>query len=788
MPDSGRKQAQTQKQAQAQVKRLTERLARLSEASLRISESLDVNTVLQEVVASACALTGAGFGGISTTDAAGQLREFVTHGLSPEEHRQLLELPGGARLWDYLREVSQPLRLENLSSHLEALGLPRHPVMERSLLGMPVRHQGAQVGYFYLLDKAGEKEFAEEDGETLSLFAAQAGAAIANARTHRDEQQARADLEALIDTSPVGVVVLDARSGRIVSHNRESRLIMGDLCVPGRSLADLIEVVRVRRADGREISLDESTLVGLLREAAAIRAEEILVEDPDGRKVTVLINATPIVSEAGEVASVVVTMQDMTPLEELERQRAEFLSVVSHELRTPLASIKGCATTALGSSSILHPAESQQFFSVINAQADHMSKLIGDLMDAAHIETGSLSVSPLPVDLTVIVDQARNIFLSGGHRISLQIELPEKLPRVRVDQQRILQVLGNLLSNAARHSPESGAIRVEAAWKDDDVVVSVIDEGVGIAAERLPYLFRKYAGGDGRGLGSGLGLAICKGLVEAHGGRIWAQSEGAGMGTRVTFTLPSVEEDEPTFTGRTGTRTARPGRPGDQKPLILVVDDDPQFMGYIRNVLEQAGFDPLVTGDPEQLEKLIEARTPDLLLLDLMLPGTDGIEVMRRLQASFELPVIFLSAFGRDDTIARALEHGAADYIVKPFSDTELTARIKAALRRHARPPEPYRVGDLVIDYDERRVVLGGRQLNLTVTEFNILEVLSTQAGRAISHDQLLKKVWQSRNSGDVRVVRAMVKKIRRKLGEEAGNLKYIFTESRVGYRMPRPG
>ena len=781
MADSG------QKQAQAQVKRLTERLAGLSEASLRISESLDVNTVLQEVVASACALTGAGYGGISTTDASGRFKEFVTHGLSSGVHRQLLELPDGARLWHYLREVSQPLRLENLSSHLKALGLPRHPMMARSFLGIPVRHQGIQVAYFYLFDKAGGQEFAEEDGESLSLFASQAGAAIANARTHRDEQQARADLEALIDTSPVGVVVFDARSGRIVSHNRESHRLMGDLCMQGRSMAELIEVVRIRRADGREIDLNESTLVGMLREATAIRAEEILVEDSDGRRVTLLVNATPILTEAGEVATVVVTLQDMTPLEELERQRAEFLSVVSHELRTPLASIKGCATTAMGSSAILHPAESQQFFSVINEQADHMSKLIGDLMDAAHIETGSLSVSPEPVDLRVIVDQARKIFLGGGHRTSTQIELPEELPRVRVDQQRILQVLGNLLSNAARHSPESGAIRVEAAVKDDDVVVSVIDEGVGIAAERLPYLFRKYAGGNGRGLGSGLGLAICKGLIEAHGGRIWAQSNGTGMGTRVTFTLPTVEEDEVPATGRTGTRSARPGRPGDQKPLILVVDDDPQFMGYIRNVLEHAGFEPLVTGDPEQAGRLIEARRPHLILLDLMLPGTDGIELMRRLQASYELPVIFLSAFGRDDTIARALEHGAADYIVKPFSDTELIARIKAALRRHARPPEPYRVGDLVIDYDERRVELGGRQLYLTVTEFNILEVLSTQAGRAVSHDQLLKKVWQSRNSGDVRVVRAMVKKLRRKLGEEAGNLKYIHTESRIGYRMPRP-
>ena len=153
-------------------------------------------------------------------------------------------------------------------------------------------------------------------------------------------------------------------------------------------------MINVKRADGREIELEEYTLVRLLREATTVRAEEIVLEVPDGRKVTTLINATPIVSEQGEVQSVVVTMQDMTPLEDVERQRAEFLSTVSHEMRAPLASIKGCAATALGNASVLQPAVSQQFFRIIDAQVDNLSELIGNLMDAAQIETGTLSVSP----------------------------------------------------------------------------------------------------------------------------------------------------------------------------------------------------------------------------------------------------------------------------------------------------------------------------------------------------------------------------------------------------------
>lgn len=772
---------------EARVEVLQETLSRLSEASLRISQSLEVDTVLREIVASACALANAAYGGITTWDNSGQLRDFITHGVSEADHQKYLDLPYGAELWAYLREVDVPLRFKDLSVHFVALGFPEDPMMEGSFLSMPVRHHGVHLGNFYLQQKLSGQEFTDEDERTLTLFASLAGAAIANARKYQDEVQAKADLEALVNASPVGVVVFDARSGRVVSYNQETRRIVGDLFIEDRTIAQLLDAVTVRRADGREIAPGEyHDLVQILHESITVRAEEIVLEIPDGKKVTTLVNATPIISEQDEVLSVVVTMQDMTPIEEQERQRAEFLSMVNHELKAPLATIKGCATTALGSSSVLDPAESQQFFGIIDKQADHMSALIKDLMDAANIETGSLSVSPELVDLAIVLDQARNMFTGEGHRNPVQVDLPEDLPRVRADQQRIVQVVSNLLSNAARHSPESSIIRLEAELKDHRIEVSVVDEGSGIPAERLPHLFRKYARSDRdkRRVGTGLGLAICKGLVEAHGGRIWAENVEGGPGTRFTFSLPMVVEVENVVQADVGGMPDLPRRAGSLKPLILVVDDDPQALSYTRGVLENAGYRPVLTGEPEKVQNLISARQPDLVLMDLLLPGTDGIELMRSIPALSERPVIFLSAYGRDETIARALEIGAADYIVKPFSPTELIARIGAALRKEAGPPEPFKVGDLVIDYDERRVVFEGRQLKLTATEYDLLRVLSINAGKAVTYDQILRNVWQSRNTGDTKVVHAMVKKLRRKLDDDVKNPTYIFTESRVGYRM----
>ena len=218
------------------------------------------------------------------------------------------------------------------------------------------------------------------------------------------------------------------------------------------------------------------------------------------------------------------------------------------------------------------------------------------------------------------------------------------------------------------------------------------------------------------------------------------------------------------------------------------MDDDPQALRYVRDALLKSGHTPVVTGDPEEALRLVEEEKPDLVLLDLMLPGTDGIELMKDILRAGDVPVIFVSAYGRDELIARAFDMGAVDYVVKPFSPTELAARIRAALRKRAasEPSEPYVLGDLTIDYAERRVTLAGRPLPLIAMEYRLLAELSANAGRLLTYEHLLERVWGEKSSGDVRPMRTIVSKLRRKLGDDADNPTYIFTEPRVGYRMPK--
>ncbi|MCY3811485.1 MAG: response regulator [Gammaproteobacteria bacterium] len=762
---------------------LKERVAALCAAALHITATLDVNTVLQEVVESARSLSGARWGVIATFGGAGPPLDYVAAGLTPEELLRLRQLPDGVRIFQHLCNLPDPLRADDMTAYMRDVGLPDAPQLSGPMLVVPMRHRGVLVGGFLLAEKHGAVGFTDSDEELLVLFGAQAAAAVANARAHRNEQRARADLEALVETSPVGVVVFDARTGIPKSFNGEAARIVESLRIPGVPLERLPDTIVCRRADGREIVFAEFPIAASLGSGETVRAEEIVLALPDGRSVTALVNSTPIHAEDGTVASVVVTMQDLAPLQEMERQRAEFLSLVSHELRAPLSAIKGAAATVLGSGP-QDPIEMREFFRIVDEQADHMRALIADLLDAGRVETGTLSVAAEPTGVADLVDRARKTFMNAGGRHALQIDLPPDIPAVMADRGRILQVLNNLLANAARHSPASSTLRVAAALEGALVAITVSDEGVGLPPDGLAQLFRKHAPAPDAGPkgGTGLGLVICKGLVEAHGGRIRAESAGVGQGTRVTFTLPAVE-DHPAIA--TAPAMANAAQRAPQGERILVADDDPNALRLVRSALTDAGYTPIATADPGEIERLVRTERPHLVLLDLLFPGADGNELMARIPNLSDVPVIFISAYARDETIARALEAGAADYLVKPFSATELIARIRAALRLRLEP-EPFRCRDLAIYYSERRATMAGKPLALTAKEFEILRVLSENAGRVATYDALRRQVWDGRGHAQPPLVRTFVKKLRYKLGDNPRQPVYIKNERGVGYRMPR--
>ena len=778
------------------IESLRTRLSKLSEASLRVSETLEVNTVLKEVIDNARDLTGARYGALLTYDQSGGIQDFLTSGLSAEETERLNVSPKGLGLLGYMNEIREPLRLADISSHPSSVGFPEgHPPM-KTFLGMPIRHRGEHVGNIYLTEKEGGRDFTSEDQDVLVMFASQAGAAIFNARRYREEQQAKADLEALVNISPVGVLVFDAETGDLVSANDETRRIVGKVHAPGRSLSQLLEVMSLRRPDGSDIPVDQLPTTKALRRGESVLAEEVVIHLQDGRTITTLVSARPIRRDGGDIVSVVATIQDITPLEEMKRQRAEFMNNVSHQLRTPLTSIKGSASTLLNSPYPVDPIEGRQFLRVIDEQTDRMRELINDLIDITHIEAGTLSVSPEPMDVADLLAQVREAHShAGGPNSRVEFELPAALPRVMADNRRILQVLSNLVASVSVYSSEASTVRIRVFPMDSHVAFTVSGEATGAAA-----VYSTTGPGKGSrdvhqvpGTGTGrgdMGVAICRGIIEAHGGRLTVEEGDVGERGGFMFTIPVV--------ARQSGAQQRPDRPqpaadpDEGRGRVLAMVEDPETSRYVRNILSGERYTPLVVNGPTGAERLIEEHDPDIILLEPVLPWNDGFEVLVRIGRVSDAPVILVAGQEWHQQIRRAFELGAFDYIAKPFTTTELLARVDLALRRRGstgwrESSASYLHDGLSIDYAERKVTVAGRPVHFTATEYKLLTELSTAAGRLLTHEQILRRVWGPLYASDARIVRQYVKEVRHKLGDDAARPRYIFTEPGVGYRMAKP-
>jgi DNA-binding response OmpR family regulator len=228
-----------------------------------------------------------------------------------------------------------------------------------------------------------------------------------------------------------------------------------------------------------------------------------------------------------------------------------------------------------------------------------------------------------------------------------------------------------------------------------------------------------------------------------------------------------------------------------KKALILVVDDDVRMLRMMNRMLELEGFQVVTAGGGEEALKMFDKETPSLVLLDIMMPVMDGYTVCRRIREFSDIPIIMVTARGDDKEKVEGLDIGADDYVTKPFSASELAARVRAVLRRvgdkEAHQETAFHYKDLKVDFTSRRVMVKDAELSLTSTEYKMLSYLSQNAGRVVTPDQLLEKVWGEEYEGAAHLLQVNIARLRKKLGDDAKNPEYIMTRSGIGYIMPKP-
>lgn len=359
-------------------------------------------------------------------------------------------------------------------------------------------------------------------------------------------------------------------------------------------------------------------------------------------------------------------------LREQDRNKDEFLAILAHELRNPLAALSNAVRAQRASRGGGDPlADAMQ------RQVSVLVRLIDDLMDVARIAQDKLVLQRRPCDIAGILEAASEtvspLLLDGAH--PLQLQLPHAPLVLSADPERLVQVFGNLLSNAAKYSDAGAPIRVEV-WQDaSEVAVAVVDEGIGLTAADIASVFDRFRQAesalDRAQGGLGIGLSLVKRLVELHGGRVTVSSGGPGHGTRFTVFLP-LADSEPAAS------TAAGAAPAVEKPAplaatprpqrVLIVDDNRDSADTLAILLEALGHRVRRSYDPLEVEALVEGETPDLVLLDLGMPGMSGHELARRLRRRLgdRALLVAVTGWGQPEDRRRTAEAGFDAHLVKP--------------------------------------------------------------------------------------------------------------------------
>ncbi|MEA1977920.1 MAG: response regulator [Chloroflexota bacterium] len=481
-------------------------------------------------------------------------------------------------------------------------------------------------------------------------------------------------------------------------------------------------------------------------------------------------------------------VQDVTDVRKRLAWKLEMLSILAHDIRTPLATLKGHATALLSNYRSWGDDMVIEFLEAIDSASDELVRQVDRSLALTRVEAGRMGIRPeaiAPIDLiNQSIERAAGILTDK----TIEINVPENLPNVRVDPARMEEVLVNLLENAARFSPPGKPIVIGAERDDPLLKLSVTDQGPGIQADKQKMIFEKHTRADSKGKGIGLGLFIARKIVEAHGGKIWAVSPPPNIpqGAQFTFTLP-IMPDQPVVetTQQTDQHIVQAVHTEGQR--ILVIEDEPDAQALLNTVLGQEGFEVMIAPDGPAGIGIFQTSPPDLVLLDWMLPGMSGLLVCRAIRHWSNVPILIITSRTSQEDLVTALDAGADDYVTKPFQPEELFARMNALLRRGegqiaTKGRDRLSISGLLIDFDSHDVWLRGDHLNLTPTEFDLLSYLARHQGRVLTYDQIVDHVWGLETGKTRHDLFVHISRLRKKIEPESSAPRFIVTRWGIGY------
>jgi PAS domain S-box-containing protein len=582
-------------------------------------------------------------------------------------------------------------------------------VGHREILGRRVRDaipEGEGQGYFELLDEVfttGQPFFANEVPLLLQLGSGSPLTQLYIDFIYQPIIESDGSISGIfVEGSDVtekkhAQDALRVSQGRLEEGMLAARMVVWDWDLGNRELSFSANAPEIFGADLERVARpwqllhpdDQSIMKNVCEQAVAERgkfqAVVRIIHPQNGAVFWSDVRGKAIFDEEGQALAIRGIALDVTErkraeekLEDADRRKDEFLAMLAHELRNPLAPIRAAAQLLKIDTS--DDGRVRQASEIIGRQVEHITSLVDDLLDVARVTRGQISLDKQPVDIRSLisdaVEQAGPAIESRGHRLVLP-QTTESFP-VLGDRKRLVQVIVNLLTNAAKYTPEGGNILVRLEAQDDRLMIVIQDDGIGIDPELLPRVFELFTqasrAADRSQGGLGIGLSLVKSLVESHSGSVTADSEGHGTGTKFTVVLPRYHEPQASAPHQDG---AGPVASPAKALRIMIVDDNKDAALMLSMLLEAAGHETVVEHDPYRALERAPLEAPDVCLLDIGLPGMDGNELARRLRSTEVLArtvLIAVTGYSQYSDRKNSLEAGFNHYLVKPVNVDELVA------------------------------------------------------------------------------------------------------------------
>ncbi len=505
----------------------------LLEITRSLTQELNLDILLKRILELAAELLAGKAGLIALREESGGWNIGASYGIQPTFLQSLnpilAEVPeNDDQAGQELPQVNRMLQLLTKRASLNLL----------TGVGLPLISEKRVIGLIFIF-RGYEGSFSKNDRAILQSFADQAAIAVINAQLYTQVLREKSRLDALLDSAADGIIIMSADHKIEKCNQAFARILRKDVSeIEGSPHEEIFNWESLQQGS----SLEEAELSGWPLTAKANLYVEGDLKRPSGEIIPVGVTYAPLLSGDGKLINIIASIRDITHFREAEEIKSVFVSIVSHELKTPVALIKGYVGTLRREDVSWDSEIVQDSLEVIEDEADRLTELIENLLDASRLQAGEFSLNLAEIRMDKLAQEMAERFQTQTEHHRITVQFPDEFPVIVGDENRLEQVFYNLLSNAVKYSPDGGEISISGQIRSEQIIICIQDQGLGISQEDVPHIFDRFFRADEAAKntqGAGLGLYLSRAIIEAHNGRIWIEPRPEN-GTRVCF---SIERD-----------------------------------------------------------------------------------------------------------------------------------------------------------------------------------------------------------------------------------------------------